>query len=121
LAIADIAAKYSVNQAGGRVRHASGGAETGFATERDDAIVAAGVASKAQKTSDELAALRQRFQCSLNEGRDGLSMGVVTGALQKLSERVANEFGNDARVGVAGRDVVGGIVVEVVHDPSALQ
>ncbi|MFT5431397.1 MAG: hypothetical protein ACI9OJ_002092, partial [Myxococcota bacterium] len=55
------------------------------------------------------------------EGRDGLEIGVVRSALQKLGEMVANDLGNDARVGLAGCEVVGGIVVRVVHDPSALQ
>jgi hypothetical protein len=96
------------------------GLEFGSSTEWDDAIVATRATLKAKKSTGEVAALRQRPQFSLNEGRDGLAIRVVRGALQKLSEMVTNDFGNDARVRVAGRDVVGGIVVGVVHDPSAL-
>ncbi|MFT5431622.1 MAG: hypothetical protein ACI9OJ_002319 [Myxococcota bacterium] len=81
------------------------------------------ITSKPKKSIEQLSAFRERVQFSLNEAKDAMvwRSGVATRTLQKLSEMVSTDFGNDARVGLAGRDVVGGIVVGVMHDLSALQ
>ncbi|MFT5432880.1 MAG: hypothetical protein ACI9OJ_003584 [Myxococcota bacterium] len=89
--------------------------------QRYDTTVAAVAASKAKKSSGEIAALGERLEFSLDEGRDGLAIGVTAHAFQELSEMAANDVGNNARVGVAGRDIVRGIGVGIVHDPRPMQ